>query len=393
MQLESRQRGLLQLLWSTGPLSRFELAERTGIRPNTIGSDTAALLDAGILRERPALRPVRGRPRTPLEIDPSRRNVVGLAIRVGGVQACRLNLLGQPVSEIEARTAASGDEILAASCELLRSHTDKHTLAIGLTTPGLVDPSHHSILFSFLTPATGGAAASAATAGISLQKIYDCAGDRPMVLENDMHALAARWLLTHLAEQQEDVLLIYFSDGELGAALLIGGKPNRGCVTGANELGHTRLPVETEKCFCGEKGCLERICSTPFLRGGRGKAGTLVQRAAAMEKGDAQVRRMVDLLGMGFGNAVNFIRPNRLVLVSELTQHPAFTEALIERIRHYMLHNLVQYVKVDLWDQSGARPAESAGWLALASIYFKGWARDVNFNGAETISPLRRALA
>jgi hypothetical protein len=27
------------------------------------------------------------------------------------------------------------------------------------------------------------------------------------VLENDMHALAARWLLTHQAEQYEDVLL------------------------------------------------------------------------------------------------------------------------------------------------------------------------------------------
>ena len=388
MQLESRQRGLLQLLWDNGPLSRFELAEKTGIRPNTIGSDTAAMLDAGILRERPALRPARGRPRTPLEIDPTRRNVVGLAIRVGAVQACRLNLLGQPLSEIESHNATTGDDVLAASCDLLKSHTDKHTIAIGLSTPGLVDPSHHSILFSFLTPANG----RPVTSGISLQKIYDCAGDRPMVLENDMHALSARWLLTHLREQQEDVLLIYFSDGELGAALLIGGKPNRGCVTGANELGHTRLPIETEKCFCGQEGCLERICSTPFLQRGRHKGGTLGERAAAMDKGDAQLRKMLDHLGMGFGNAVNFIRPNRLVLVSDLTQHAAFTDALVERVKHYMLHNLVQYVKVDLWDQSGARPAESAGWLALASIYFKGWARDLAFNGNEPVSPLRRAL-
>ena len=37
------------------------------------------------------------------------------------------------------------------------------------------------------------------------------------------------------------------------------------CIAG-NELGHTRFFVDTEKCYCGHPGCLERIFSTDFLQ-------------------------------------------------------------------------------------------------------------------------------
>ena len=46
-----RQRSVLQAIWRTGRLSRRDLHEQTGIRPNTVGSDAAMLLKQGILRE------------------------------------------------------------------------------------------------------------------------------------------------------------------------------------------------------------------------------------------------------------------------------------------------------------------------------------------------------
>ena len=73
----------------------------------------------------------------------------------------------------------------------------------------------------------------------------------------------------------------------LGSALLIDGRPNRGCVTGANELGHTRLPVETDICFCGHPGCLERIVSTEFLRRRGVPLGSLLEHAANYSGGDS----------------------------------------------------------------------------------------------------------
>src|SRR3954468_12761085 len=87
-----RQRSVLQAIWRAGRLSRRDLHERTHIRPNTVGSDALMLLKAGILRECTSKSLGRGRPRVPLEIDPEKRHVIGLAIRPGHVKVRSLNL-------------------------------------------------------------------------------------------------------------------------------------------------------------------------------------------------------------------------------------------------------------------------------------------------------------
>src|SRR5688572_21803735 len=106
MTLLSRHRKLLQAIWRAGALSRRELHQKTGMRPNTLGSDAALLIKNQILREREtAARQTsgRGRPRVPLEIDPERRHVVGAAVRPGHVEVGRLNLRGEPVGELRTR--------------------------------------------------------------------------------------------------------------------------------------------------------------------------------------------------------------------------------------------------------------------------------------------------
>ena len=371
MNLLTRHRKLLQAIWRERALSRRELHQRTGMRPNTLGSDAAGLIKAGILRERQTTSrgaaAGRGRPRVPLEIDPARRHVVGAAVRPGHVEVGRLNLLGEMVGELRTQAVRDASSLVSSLTELLEQQVDSQTFAVGMTIPGFVDPAKHSILFS-------SALVGSNRGPVSLQPAYDVARGMPIVLENDMHALAARWLLTHQGQQQEDVLLVYFEDGQLGSALLIDGRPNRGCVTGANELGHTRMPVETEVCYCGHPGCLERICSTDFLhRQDRDGNSTLAERVSSFDGSDKALKRLLDLLAMGVANAANFTRANRLVLVSELTRQFHFTDALIAAIRQHLLTELKERVRIDHWDQAAARTAETAGWLALASLYYEGW--------------------
>src|SRR5439155_26811353 len=161
-------------------------------------------------------------------------------------------LLGRPLS----RTTSDRTKAVAAAQSLLRESINDQTLAIGVSVTGFVDPEARVTLHSSSFTGAGNA---------SLEPLFETAGDRPIILENNMHALAAWWLLMHQAESDEDVLLVSLNDGQIGAALLIDGRPNRGCATGANELGHTRFFVDTETCYCGHPGCLERICSTEFL--------------------------------------------------------------------------------------------------------------------------------
>lgn len=376
----SRQRQLLQTLWAEGPLSRWELHERTGVRPNTVGADSAYLIEEGILREgEPTSKPrkgkaggnkktrVRGRPRVPLQIDPQQRQLIGLAIRPGHISAARLNLLGELIAPVVEKPITDAGRLIRAARDLLQSQLQPTTLSVGVSTPGFVDTEHHAILLSSAWPGQG---------DVNLQPIYEAAGETPYLVENDMHALAARWLLTHRAEHSDDVLLVYFDDGQLGAALLINGRPNRGCVTAANELGHTRLPVDTERCYCGHIGCLERICSTDFLKRSGDDEGDFRERAAGFDESDEAMSRVIELLALGISNAINFSRVNRLVLVSELTRHAAFAEALVDSVRGQMLAELATRVQIDLWDQPASEAAETAGWLAMASLYLEGWLQE-----------------
>lgn len=372
LQINPRQRQLLQAIWRSGRLSRRDLHEQTGIRPNTVGADAGMLLKEKIVRECGSKSLGRGRPRVPLEIDPTGRHVLGVAIRPGHVQVCRLNLLGHVIDEPVARTANQQSTIISETVHLMEERIGEATLGVGISTPGFVDPARKQILFS----------AMSRTTPISLKPAHDVAGRLPVVLENDMHALAARWLLTHQGEQGEDVLLVYFEDGQMGAALLIEGRPNRGSVTGANELGHTRLPVETDICFCGHPGCLERICSTPFLQRHGAGGQTLNERAAAFDGNDPAVKLMIEHLSTGFANALNFTRVNRLVLVSDLTACDRFARTLVESIRAKTLTEVLARARIDLWSQPAARSAETAGWLALANLYYEGWHQETAMQAA-----------
>src|SRR4051794_33945785 len=317
-----RESQFLTLIRGHGPLSRRELHVHTGLRPNTVGEVAGAMLERGLLREGAPDSAGPGRPRQPLEIDPTRRRVIGLAFEPGRVGACQVNLLGHRVGATAERAVAGPDQLVAAACALIGDIGTDRALAIGISATGFVDPATQSILTS---------SATMRRSPTRIGAVYDAAGQCPVLLENDMHARAAWWLLNQGAEHAagEDVLLIDLRDGAIGAALLVNGRPNRGCIIGGNELGHTRFFVDTELCYCGQKGCLERICSTAFLRRLTGdKKADLYERLAQFDPANAALQQITDLLAMGIANAINFIRPNRVVLTGQVTQSLPFYNQL-----------------------------------------------------------------
>lgn len=355
-------------------VSRSTLHELTGIRLNSIGEEAGALLERRVLRECDVQALGRGRPRVPLEIDSASRHVLGLAVSRGGVQIGRVGLTGKLIGEPVFQPTEGGAASLQAAAGLLREYLDKDTLAVGLTAPGFIDLTTQTMLFS-PTVQSGHS--------VSFQPIFDVASRVPITLENDAVALAARWALSHRADAETggDVLIVRLGDGRLGSTLLINGQPNRGSVTGANELGHTRLPVDAPRCFCGQVGCLERIFSTEFLTQRDGGNVALADRAAAYDGSDAAVNEMLELLAIGLSNAVNFTRVSRLVIASELTACTAFTEALTRRVREMTLHQLETRLLIDLWDRTEAQPTRIAASLVLAHMYTSRWASLMTVGG------------
>jgi len=178
-------------------------------------------MKSGLVRERASDPSSGGRPRVPLEIDPSTRHVVGLAISPGSVEVARVGLRGQLLSAPMVQEVKSSANIVKAACRLVDKVLNRQSLAIGVSVTGFVDPDHGDILFSSSTTGLG---------TVSLKTLYTLAGKLPVFLGNDMHACAMRWMLTHRAQVAQDVLLVGLSDGAVGASLLIDGRPNRGCI-------------------------------------------------------------------------------------------------------------------------------------------------------------------
>ncbi|TVR49982.1 MAG: ROK family protein [Puniceicoccaceae bacterium] len=352
---------VLQLLRARGPLSRWELHQLTGIRPNTVGDLVNDLLARRIIRETVAATLAPGRPKIPLELESERCHIVGVAIHPREVEATRVNLFGEPLAYHALQGADGGRDLLEMAASLVREAVVPETLAVAVSVAGFLDLAEGRLLLSAAFPGKQ---------PLSLHPLRDAAGGCPLYADNDMHALSARWILENGVPVSEDVMLVSFEDGSFGASILIDGRPNDGCILGGNELGHNRFPVETERCFCGHQGCLERICSTVFYhqRGGHPE-WTLEEAVVRGGLAEAAVAEILDYLALGLSNAINLVRPARFVIWSRMLGSKVFQEALIERVRQLLLPDMAERVKISARGDEAVRSAQTAAWLALQELY------------------------
>ncbi len=363
MMIDTSQRAILRSLWFHGALSRSELHDLTGMTPNAVGNEVLQLQRLGLVKELGPKPSTGGRPQIPLILDPSSRRILGISIEPGRVEIAELGLNGDlTVAPISKMVEAEG-RLLPTATRLARSYCVRRTLMAAASITGLIDHLTGSILLSSSAPHQNQLSTSVLLKGLD---------DVPLIIGNDLHAAAGRWAVTHRSQLQEDTLLIAFDDGRMGAVMVINGRPNHGCIIGANELGHTRFPVKTPMCYCGQSGCMERIFSREFL-GADVAPAEFTNRVQAAAADDGKSIEMIKLLIMACANAVNFVRPSRLVLASRFMASNSFSQQLTNGIRESVLPHLAERVQIDSWDIKVAGSAETAAWLGLASLLFESW--------------------
>ena len=351
-------RRVLGLLATNGPASRERLHSLSGLHRSLVGETVRRLMDDGLVRFGEPRIKGRGRPQTPIALDPARRTVLGMAIDPGEITTCRVNLLGNPTEAPAVQALDSSADPIKAAATLIRRLADPSLLAISISVTGVVDVTGGVILESSALPGTP----------VDLRPLRKAAGDIPLVLENDLHALAQHWRMLSATQDHEDVLLVRFEDGAVGAALIVQGRPHVGCVHAASEIGHTRLAVQTRRCYCGRRGCLERVFDSRFAFDQDGDPRTMTERVAGKDRLDDTMARIIDLLGMGIANAAQLTKPHRLVLVSRFAQGSRLRRRLLSVIRREMLASLRERIKLEWCDEPPPDRAVAAAQPALAMI-------------------------
>ncbi|HEX6509911.1 MAG TPA: ROK family transcriptional regulator [Chloroflexota bacterium] len=343
---------VLDLIRRFGPISKTELADRTGLALSSVLNIVSTLTRRNLVRAVGVGPSTGGRPPMLVELNPSAQYAVGVNIRIGMVDAVLVDLVGDIVAETVLPVHGGMDVV---------SVTDTVVEAIDqLVRLGRIDPAR------FLGAGVG--CPGAVTEGrvlvrapallgwhdVPLADVVERRTGLPVVLENDANLCALAELRHGVGKGGSCASLVYiFADHGIGEGIVIDGKLYRGSDGMAGELGHVVIDVDGPQCICGNYGCLEALASIGSIIRRTAVAAKLgasiavdlpdtgdwdaVSYAAiteAVQQGDPVATSAVDeaaaYLAVGITNAIRELRPEIVVLGGGLFDGPA---GMFERLQ------------------------------------------------------------
>ncbi len=315
------ERHVLRLLQSHAPLSRAELARRSGLSAPTVSKAVASLLRAGLLEEEDAPELARGRPAAKLRLATTTAQVLGIAIDAGHCEVLAANLTGTPHGAVRIVPTPTGYSDLLTALEStareLMARPGVRTLGVGVSLPGLVDDRHGRGVLSPNVPITDGHAPA-----VDLAERLGVPG----VLLQESHALCLAERDHGLAKGLDDFAVLDVSTG-IGLGVMLGGRLLKGHSGLAGEIGHVTAVAEGgRRCGCGNHGCLETVASDTALadRASR-KLGRPVSVDEVVELARsgtvdlaAELVEMAEYLAIGVAAVINLFNPAVVFIHSPL---------------------------------------------------------------------------
>lgn len=252
-------RAIVDLVRSTGVISRVELAERSGLTGASISRIVKRLLDDGLLVETGVGDATGGKRRTLLELNAGERFAVGITVDVAQLSYVLVDLRGEVVGELTSPGAGPTDpqvvvaRMAAEAGRLLDQHgvTPARTTGIGVAIPGRLDAAGHSLRSS---------REATEWEQFALEPALEEATGLPVRLEHDYVCAALGEFWVGRIPAAEDFACFYAATG-FGAGIVLGGEVYGGSSGNAGEVGHLVLDVDGPDCWCGGRGCLEAFAA------------------------------------------------------------------------------------------------------------------------------------
>ncbi|RSS60197.1 ROK family transcriptional regulator [Streptomyces sp. WAC01280] len=315
---------MLALLLAEGPLSRVELARRTGLSSTAVTKAARPLIDDGYLYELPPERtaPGAGRPVNPLAVAPDREYFIGLKISAdqlfgavcdlrAGVRATAVRPLGEITPEAVAPLVAELVDELLDTEPAFRDRT-RH---LGVAVNGDVDRESGRLRHSGLL----------GWRDVPLADLLAASTGLSVTVENDVRALtvAEHWFGEGIGTGYFALVTI---GAGIGSALVVNGRLLRGAYGVAGEVGHLCVDPTGPRCRCGARGCVEAIASTEAIlaavRRDTEDGHLTFDEAVRMARDGhpaarAAFARAGQAIGVGIAALVNLVGPERVVVSGE----------------------------------------------------------------------------
>jgi predicted NBD/HSP70 family sugar kinase len=320
-------RALLGVLRDAGPLTRAQLAERTGLARTTLTARLETLLADGLVASAGGAASRGGRPPGLLAFRADARLLVGIDLGATHAVVGLTDLAGK-VRDTRAERLAVADgprPVLGRVSELARELVEASgrpwtdVVGVGVGLPGPVEHSTGRPVRPPIMPGWDGFDVPALlreTLGVPL-----------VLVDNDVNLLAlgehtSAWSTT------DDLLFVKVATG-IGAGIVAGGRLQRGAQGSAGDLGHVRVPFTRDAPpHGGADDDLEALASGPAVaRALRAQgvpatdADDVVELALREEPAAVQALRQAGRdLGAVLATVVNLLNPGVIVVGGTLAR-------------------------------------------------------------------------
>jgi glucokinase-like ROK family protein len=245
------------------PLSRAELAKRTGLYRSTISSIISELIDRGFVRETEIQSDLRiGRPGMLLEFNPSGGSAIGIDLGVDYISIILVDYTAKIIWRQRAQIDldSSQTEIVTQAEKMIIEALDFSRqigippMGIGVGLPGLVDTNLGKLII----------APNLHWKDLPIKTRWTEKFELPVFVENESNNGAMGEFFYGAAHGKQD--FIYLGTGiGLGGGIMIDGKLFKGSKGFAGEIGHTLLYKDGIRCGCGDDSCWETYVGPRYI--------------------------------------------------------------------------------------------------------------------------------
>jgi predicted NBD/HSP70 family sugar kinase len=257
---ELNDRSALDLLVSSGPLTRTQIGERTGLSKVTASQLLARMEDRGLVAVVGEQAGGRGPNAALYAVVPSSAYVAGLDVGPNSVTAGIADITGHIAAEVTVSPDDTQDAVslvhnaVVKACRSAKVPLSRlRALVIG--TPGVVDPRSGDVEFIYDLPHWHAGILEALRRDLRI----------PVTIENDVNLGALAEKECGAARDVSDFALLW-ADRGLGLAVVLGGRLHRGASGGAGEIGYLPVPGAA----LPEKDTESVTWGMPALAGGLG---------------------------------------------------------------------------------------------------------------------------
>ncbi|MBE6788422.1 MAG: ROK family transcriptional regulator [Ruminococcaceae bacterium] len=352
---------------------RPAVAEQTGLSLSSITNIVSFLIEKGLVVETGFENAERiGRKAVLLKFCPSEHNLICVSVSQSRISVSLTDLDGNAIRSKAYEYSGSGFDdafckIKKGITQLVSESGSEKVLGIGVAVSAFFLPDGTLAVSSKLkwdkTDLKG-----------KLEKEF-----KKPVFVMDSSVARAHYCNEHsCGGNMHSMLFVDLVDG-VGAVHFYDGHLNRSVI---GEIGHTTVEKDGDECFCGNRGCLEIMCSLEricelYRKEGRGES--LEDVIKGFGSGDKTAKELFEsageYLGVGMANAVNVLNPDLVIInAGQYQKCEAILDYAVKEAKRRVFSALSDNIKFQTDDITESMMIEGMAQSLCESIF------DVDFH-------------